>query len=712
MTAPLTGTLVVELGDRISAGACGSLLAQLGASVVLIEPDAADARNNTKWAHRPLFAAGKESLVISDEAGSDAGLLAALLQRCDVALTSSDLDSNWMLDLVERYADHAIRCDISAFGASSPQPNAPLTDAALQALTGLIDTTGEEGKPPILTQVPIVEITSATWAAAATVAALRVRRMQGIAQRVEVAMYDCAITMLATFLPKHFAGQESQRIGNRHPSIAPWNCFRTSDGWIQLCTGTEDQWLRLAKLLEADGLTPDPRYNERPERLRFACKLDALIAQWTRRLTSEVVLARLGEAGIPGGPVCTINELLADPNLLHRGMVRDLTNPVTGDSVRVPGNLFSRCGWHVDLGASIPPRNARANAIEHLPRSRSEDAASRKTPDGKAAHPSLAGIRVLEIGQWTTAPLAARLLGSLGADVIKLEMPGGDPARGSPPLRHGESYLFNLNNSEKRCITIDMRTEQGKADFEALLAQCDVLVENLKPGSLSRLGYSFARLSELNPQIICCAISGFGADSVYPGRAAMDTVLQAVCAVMDLTRQSGIPYKTGVSLSDLMGGHFGLLAILSALEERSRSKTPQFLDLSMQDITAWATQTNWNAQHPGGSDDCYAVVESGGRFVLAPHRATILRRSQSSATLDASDTFKKEDAGELQIPVRAVAEVAVSPETTRRRLIIESEAANGRTWPLVATPIRLEATPARVTKAPLSAENIFWLPKE
>jgi crotonobetainyl-CoA:carnitine CoA-transferase CaiB-like acyl-CoA transferase len=690
----LAGVFVVELGDRIGTGACGSLLSQLGATVLFVEPKPACGDVRTKWGQRALWAANKRSLVIDANDADDRILLADLVAHCDVVLTS-DLDAEALIGTLKAIPDHVIHCDLTAIGLA-PGSASPLSEAELQAWAGLIDTTGSPLGAPVLTRLPVVELSTAVYAAAATVAALRARRLQKVSQHAQICMFDCAVTMLATFLPKHFAGAVCERIGNRHPSISPWNCYRSADGWIQICTGTEDQWRRLAKLLVEDGLTVDPVLNSRPERMHRLDDLDGLIEVWTAKRSIAEVLWRLSEVGVPCGPVHTISELMLDPNLRYRGAVREAVDPFTGGNIHIPGNLFAP-GAGGDV--TIPTRDEARPAVKEW-----RSGPVRAAPQNQSGklRAVLDGVRVLEIGQWTTAPLASRLLASLGADVVKIETAEGDPARASPPLADGKSYLFNLNNSGKRCLIIDMRSPDGKANFANLVRRCDVVIENLKPGSLARLAFSFAELSKLNPRVIYCAISGFGAASMHEGRAAMDTVLQAMCGVMDLTRQGDVPYKTGVSISDLLGGYFGLLATLTALELRDRDNVAQFIDLSMQDLTAWLTQLSWNAEESTVASDC--IVRCADGFLVVP--SSCANDGTSFEGMNKNEAANRlRSQGVAATPVRTVREVATDPMLLSHGIIVDSIEQDGRIWPLLGTPFRLEKTPARVRNAPVDISS-------
>src|SRR5262249_30416090 len=150
-------------------------------------------------------------------------------------------------------------------------------------------------------------------------------------------------------------------------------------------------------------------------------------------------------------------------------------------------------------------------------------------------------------------------------------------------------YFFTFSNSDKKSLMMDLRGAQDKAAFRELLQSADLLVENLKPGSLARLGFGAAQLAEINPRLVYCSISGFGADSAYPQRAAFDTVVQAMSGFMDPTRVEGTPIKAGISAADIVGGTYGLLAILAALEQRERTGRGQYIDISMQDVACWST---------------------------------------------------------------------------------------------------------------------------
>ena len=700
----LSDLVVTEIGDRQAVGGCGTLLAELGATVILAEVQGARAERGTKWEQRAAIAAGKRSIALDPASSADGELLRQLLARSDVVLASSDRQPEFMTAAMRCDERRTIVCDIRAFGDEGPFAGSACSDLLIQALCGLMDTTGAPEDAPTPTQIAVTEMMSGVYAAAGVLAALRVQREHGVAQPVEVTLYGCAVSTLTTFLAGYCAGQQPQRIGNHHPSMSPWNAYRAADGWVLLCSGSDGQWRRVCELIGRPELATAPRYGSPTSRVQVNAEVDAIVEQWTRGLSVAECIERFNNAALACGPVYTIADLWQEPSLEHRGMVQSIRDG--GATVRVPGSVF-RGNVCRGIAASevVRPDHDRAfvTALARKPRVEPVRPASGALPR------PLAGIRVIEIGNYTTAPLVARQLGALGADVVKIEPPSGDSSRALPPHRDGQGYFFTLSNSEKRSLVLDLRTDGDKATFRALLARADVLVENLKPGSLARLGFGQHEIAQLNPRLVYCPISGFGTDSPYAERAAMDTTIQAMSGIMDLTHAAGVPYKTGISSADLAGGQFGLLAILAALDYRDRTGRGQSIDVSMQDCAVWLTHLAWNGKTAArgaatlvACSDGYvaaeaAAGEAGG--ILGTAAAADAERIDAPKLTRAEVVELLRRANVACAPVQSVAEVATHPQTRAGNLIVEGRSADGTEWPLLACPIRLGVTPTRVERS-------------
>lgn len=195
----------------------------------------------------------------------------------------------------------------------------------------------------------------------------------------------------------------------------------------------------------------------------------------------------------------------------------------------------------------------------------------------------LAGLVVLDLTRALAGPYCTLMLGDLGAEVLKIEPPGGDETRGwGPPFVAGESSYYLTINRNKRSLVLDLKQPAAQTVLQHLAAQADVLVENFRPGTLARLGLSPEQALERNPRLVYTAVSGFGQDGPRRDQPAYDQILQGMGGVMSLTGtpDSG-PTKAGIPIGDLAAGMFAAFATVAALYERERSGQGQIIDASM-----------------------------------------------------------------------------------------------------------------------------------
>ncbi|MGI9253916.1 MAG: CaiB/BaiF CoA transferase family protein [Thermomicrobiales bacterium] len=196
----------------------------------------------------------------------------------------------------------------------------------------------------------------------------------------------------------------------------------------------------------------------------------------------------------------------------------------------------------------------------------------------------LAGLRVLALEQAVAGPLCTRHLADLGADVIKIERPGaGDFARGYDTAVLGQSSYFVWLNRNKRSLALDMKRPEAKEIIERLIARSDVLVQNLGPGALDRLGYAPERLRREYPTLVICSISGFGAGGPYEQRKGFDLLLQGETGVIATTGLPDAPAKLGISVGDIGAGVYGAMGTLAALYEREETGEGRIVETSLFD---------------------------------------------------------------------------------------------------------------------------------
>jgi len=210
--------------------------------------------------------------------------------------------------------------------------------------------------------------------------------------------------------------------------------------------------------------------------------------------------------------------------------------------------------------------------------------------------PSLHGLRVLDLTQVMAGPFSTMLLADLGADVIKVEPPGGDSTRQMPGAVGTDTPAFNAVNRGKRSVVIDLKSSAGRDVLRRLARKTDILVENYRPGVMTSLGLDYATLSAELPRIIYASISGYGQTGPSSRKGGFDLVAQGVSGIMSVTGEpGGPPVKTGIPITDLGAGLFAVVGILAALEARHRTGAGQHVDTSLVDagvaLSVWeATQ--------------------------------------------------------------------------------------------------------------------------
>jgi crotonobetainyl-CoA:carnitine CoA-transferase CaiB-like acyl-CoA transferase len=207
----------------------------------------------------------------------------------------------------------------------------------------------------------------------------------------------------------------------------------------------------------------------------------------------------------------------------------------------------------------------------------------------------LSGIRVLEVGNYMAAPFCGMQLADLGAEVIKVEHPeGGDQVRLSAPLIEGEGSAFMRLNRNKLSIALDLKTTTGKEIFRKLVSTADVVVENLRPGTMNDLGLEYEALRLINPRLIYVAASGWGQDGPLRDQPGMDIMAQARSGLMSITGTAdGDPVKVGVPVCDLVCALYGALAAVAALYARRESGLGQYIDVSL--LEAGVSFAIWEA---------------------------------------------------------------------------------------------------------------------
>jgi crotonobetainyl-CoA:carnitine CoA-transferase CaiB-like acyl-CoA transferase len=252
---------------------------------------------------------------------------------------------------------------------------------------------------------------------------------------------------------------------------------------------------------------------------------------------------------------------------------------------------------------------------------------------------SLSGIRVVDLTRIISGPFCTQLLADLGADVVKVETLSGDPLRQQGKGREGLSCYYAAFNRNKRSLALNLRGDDGKSVLRDLLAKADVVVENYRAGVLADMGFSDANLKELNPHLVACHISGFGADGPYAKRPSFDFVAQAMSGFMSVNGQpDDPPLRSGLPISDLVAGLYAALGVSAALADPREERVFRTVDVGLNDslmslLAYMASDTLATGETPVRSGNDHPLVAPYGLFhtadkpiAVAPSNDTIYAR--------------------------------------------------------------------------------------
>jgi CoA:oxalate CoA-transferase len=346
---PLSGITVIDLSRILAGPYCTMLMAELGARVIKVEPPGKgdDAREygpflNGKSAYFISINRGKESIALDLKAAADKAIFEALLEKADVLVenfrpgTMEKLGYGWET-LHARYPKLIYAC-ASGFGHSGPNSRDPAYDMVVQGMGGMMSITGYPGQPPARVGMSIGDIGSGLYTAIAVNAAIVHRLATGEATKIDVAMFDCQLALLENAVMRYTVeGEIPGPLGARHPTITPFQAFRTKDGNIIIAAGNDGLFVKLAEALGVPAMAQSPEYKTNAARLKNQATLqDAIEAILANKSTGEWI-AILSKAGLPCGPINNIAQALQHPQVEARNMLVSVPDG-TGGTLKLVGN--------------------------------------------------------------------------------------------------------------------------------------------------------------------------------------------------------------------------------------------------------------------------------------------------------------------------------------------------------------------------------------
>ena len=359
---------------------------------------------------------------------------------------------------------------------------------------------------------------------------------------------------------------------------------------------------------------------------------------------------------------------------------------------------------------------------------------------------ALEGLRVIDLTQAMAAPFCSMNLADMGADVIKVEPPTGEDMRRGSASRHGHSGTFLTINRSKRGITVDLKQAAGVEIIHRLVKTADVFVQNYRPGAARRLGVDYETLAAINPRLVYCSISGFGATGPYAPRGGYDLIAQGMSGIISVTGdEDGPPAKAGLPVSDLSAGLFGAYGILCALEYRERTGRGQLVDTSLLEaalsLTVWEATEYWvtgRAPRPLGSahrlaapyqalrasdgwltvganndklftafcgaierPDLAADARFTGRRERMRHRAALIAEIEKTTVAHPREHWlaRLDRAGVPAGPITDYAEALADPHTRAREMVVDLEHPGAGPIQALGVPVKLSETPGAVDRA-------------
>ncbi|WP_375687782.1 CaiB/BaiF CoA transferase family protein [Pseudooceanicola sp. LIPI14-2-Ac024] len=340
MATPLAGLKVVELARILAGPWAGQTLSDLGAEVIKVEaPQGDDTRTwgpphitrdgETTAAYYHSCNRGKQSVTCDFRTPEGQAFVRDLVKDADVLI------ENFKVGGLEKYGlDYAslsdlnprlIYCSITGFGQTGPYAHRPGYDYIIQGMSGFMSITGEPDGQPLRAGVAITDLFTGVYSATAILAALQQRNVTGKGQHIDMALLDCAVSVMANQAMNYFAsGTPPVRTGNTHPNVVPYQVFATADGHMIIATGNDGQYQRLCDILGLSGLKDDPRFLRNGDRIANRDALIPLLAEACKGFAKADLLAACEANNVPAGPINDMGEVFADPHVVARGMKVEL----------------------------------------------------------------------------------------------------------------------------------------------------------------------------------------------------------------------------------------------------------------------------------------------------------------------------------------------------------------------------------------------------
>ncbi len=341
MALPLKGLRVIDLTKDFAGPFCTMILSDLGAEVIKVErPGSGD--ETRAWG--PPFVKGlsyyflslnrgKKSMTLDLKTLEAQKIIRELVRDSDILVESfrPGTLAQYNLDYprLRRVNKALVYCSISGFGQTGPYRDRPGYDLVALAMSGIMSTTGEEGRPSVRVSIPVADIAAGHYASTAILACLSRRLVTGRGEYIDVSLYDSIVSWLSYLATYYFAtGKEPKRMGSAHPSIVPYQAFNCKDRELIIAVGNNSQWKALCRTLGLERLLEEKRFRTNPDRVRNRTKLIPILSKRLRNRTASYWSRALNQHGVPSAPIYKIADMVRDPQIKHRGLFRSVKSEI------------------------------------------------------------------------------------------------------------------------------------------------------------------------------------------------------------------------------------------------------------------------------------------------------------------------------------------------------------------------------------------------
>ena len=605
---PLQGLRVLEVAQDVAGPYCTRLLADAGAQVVKVEPPGGDVSRRKGPLPYPegsnlfhFLNAGKKSVVL--ELGQPTGRrgIMELAAWADLVVAAGTPGEMRRLGLTYRRLCRVnpglILTLITPFGFGTPYDSWRVNDYLLWHMSGMgFATPGlpdyaddPEREPPLHPDAPAAGILAGGVAASATLCALMARSRDGRGRQVDIPAQAALVALgSAEVWPYSFArilrGRHAMRRG-----YAPNAIFPCKDGWVTIVAFQDHHWQQLVHVMGDPPWALDDRFREGPSRDAHWKTLELLIRTWTLQNIGADITRRTQEKGVPCFHYHSLPEAVASEHHRARRFFSELD--VQGRRAQAPGVPIRLAGMSQPLAARGPRMGQDTlNVLEDIRGSAGRRTTASVSSDPPEPRLPLEGIRVVDLGQAVAIPFCSQWLAWMGAEVINVENSRRPGIRSMSPFAYDRPSLttaayFNSLNTNKRSLTVDLKTSEGLNLIRDLVRVSDVVIDNFGTGVMERLGVGYEQLRQIKPDICMLSLGAFGRTGPlkdYTGYHSAVSFFSGVSAVTGY--REGRPRIMGAFLPDIWAGAQAFRAIVTALHQRRSTGQGQYIDASMVEV--------------------------------------------------------------------------------------------------------------------------------